>query len=96
MIPARTMVEMNDLISQAFRRAHGRDSHLDVPRWWAAQVREVIRELEPDNTIHAGWLWARLSRRQQQDLVLEHVGTIPKSLTTRWGLEWLKKIATAH
>lgn len=91
----RTLVEMNDLIGQAFLRAHGRNSPLEVPRWWADQVREVIRSLDPDNAMRAGWLWARLGRRQQQDLVLEHVGTTPRLLTTRWGLEWLKKIASS-
>ena len=92
----RTMVEMNDLIGQAFRRAFGRNSHLDVPRWWAEQVREVIEQLDPENAMRAGYLWARLTRRQQQDLVLEHVGLMPKTLSTPWGLEWLKKLATAH
>ena len=92
----RSMIEMNGLIQRAFRMHHGRDGPLQLPRWWAEQVREVVKALDPYNTITAGRLWAGLSRRQQQDVVLEHVGIIPKLLTTPRGLEWLKRLATVR
>lgn len=96
MLPARSMVEMNDLIAQAFRREHGRDSPLEVPAWWAKQVREVIQAFDPASPIHAGWYWARLSRRQQQDLLLEHVGFLPRLLSTSRGVTWLKRLLIAR
>lgn len=92
----REMVEMNGLIQRAFRMHHGRDAHLELPRWWADRVREVVAALDPYNKMSAGRLWACLSRREQQDLVLEHVGILPKLLTTPRGLEWLKRLSTVR
>ncbi len=92
----RSMIEMNGLIQRAFRVHHGRDAHLELPRWWAEQVRGAIALLDPTNKIAAGFRWAALSRRQQQDLVLEHVGLLPRLFTTRQGLECLKRQATGR
>jgi len=89
----RSMIEMNGLIQEAFRRHHGRDAHLHLPRWWADQVREVVKSLDPYNSINAGRIWAGFSRREQQDMVLEHVGTLPRVYTTPRGREWLMKLA---
>ena len=66
----RSITEMNDLMASAFRREFGRDAHLELPRWWAAKLREAIKSMDPDNQLTAAWRWGRLSRRQQQDRML--------------------------
>lgn len=72
----RSITEMNDLMADAFRREFGRFSHLELPGWWARKVREAIKSMAPDNTLLASWRWGRLTRRQQQDRLLNLVQTV--------------------
>lgn len=70
MAQPRSITEMNDLMAAAYRREFGRDAHLELPRWWAAKVREAIKSMDPNNTLWAAHRWGRLNKRQQQDRVL--------------------------
>lgn len=87
----RSMVEMNSLFMHHFRRVHGRDSALDLPRWAAVQVRYVIALQDPADPMRATSKWTLLTRRQQQDRLLAHLGRMPDAIPDHnKGLEWLK------
>lgn len=67
-------------MAAAFRREFGRFSHLELPGWWANKVRDAIKSMDPDNGMTASYRWGRLSRRQQQDRLLNLVGSLEGSV----------------
>lgn len=73
----RQMVDMNDLVAREFRRVHGYFAALELPLWWAAQVRAVIGLQDPYSRMGAAARWAQLTRRQQQDRLVAYLERLP-------------------
>jgi hypothetical protein len=90
-----SMIDMNTLIARAFFRIHGRDAPLELPLWWASQVRAVITQQDDHDKMRAAAKWSSLTRRQQQDRLLAHLTRMPSAETNQVGTNrWPMAILT--
>lgn len=78
------MVEMNDLVAREFRRIFLRDSSLELPRWWATRMREVIALQDACDLHRATARWASLTRAEQQCRFLSYLRSLPRAPLPVW------------
>ena len=84
MLQTRPMVEMNGLVAAQFRRIYGRDSYLELPAWWATQIRKVVALQDPADRNRAIFRWGSLTRAEQQCRLLDYLQALPKAPLPRW------------
>lgn len=82
-LQSRPMVEMNGLVAAQFRRIYGRDSSLELPCWWATQIRHVVALQDPC-PLRAIFRWGSLTRAEQQCRLLDYLQALPKAPLPRW------------